>query len=161
MSRSSTAQFQSYAYQVSLGSPRYDGQLDYREGIRCAGATDAISCAERRIISLRNTIVRTGQKQNVNGLPQLAVVLPQICETCRAVRELVNGMFAKGKWQEQLTEVTKCERLGCEKQSSIGTQFCQEHAMMAVDLSVSVSHVRNVVRENLNRNTTLRFANPR
>ena len=38
-------------------------------------------------------------------------------------------------------------------QSSIGTQFCPEHAMMAVDLSVSVSHVRNVVRENLNRNT--------
>lgn len=145
---------------MSLGSPRYDGQLYYREGIRCAGATDAISCAKRRIISLRNTIVRTGQKQNVHGLPQLTMVLPQICETRRAVRELVNGMFAKCKWREQLTEVTKCERLGCEKQSSIGTQFCQEHAMMAVGLSVSASHVRNVVRENLNRNTNCDLLTP-
>lgn len=50
-------------------------------------------------------------------------------------------MFAKGNWREQLTEVTKCERLGCEKQSSIGTQFCQEHAMMAVGLSVSLHHM--------------------
>jgi hypothetical protein len=51
-------------------------------------------------------------------------------------------------------------RLGCEKQSSIGTQFCQEHAMMTVDLSVSVSHVRNVVRENLNRNTNCDLLTP-
>ncbi|KAH6997045.1 hypothetical protein EDB80DRAFT_140047 [Ilyonectria destructans] len=80
-----------------MRSPRYDGQLYYREGIRCAGATDAISCAKRCIISLRNTIVRTSKKQNVNGLPQLTMVLPMIYETCRGVCELVNGMFAKGQ----------------------------------------------------------------
>lgn len=80
-----------------LASPRHDGCLQFRQGVRCAGPSHATSCVHNRVISFGNALVQPAMRNNSIGLNQLTMTLPLIYETSNDIRELVRLMFMSGR----------------------------------------------------------------
>ncbi|KAK4064929.1 uncharacterized protein Triagg1_8745 [Trichoderma aggressivum f. europaeum] len=143
-----------------LASIGYDGILLYRQGIRCVGAWDTLSCVSNKTINMRNTIVSFTVKRNANGIFQKTLILGTVYETCRGIRQLISSMFCSGRWRAPTAEQDACDTLNCGNQLAMGTHLCLSHALNAVDRSVTRSPVRIAVEHNQNRRMNCDISTP-
>ncbi|KAL7928067.1 hypothetical protein V8C35DRAFT_319016 [Trichoderma chlorosporum] len=87
-----------FDYNLSkLKSGTYDGMLRYREALRCVGASEHLACPYQHVITLHNAVVRRTHRVDRSGFHQVTMELPQLYESCRAVRQLINSLFASGR----------------------------------------------------------------
>lgn len=78
-----------------------------------------------------------------------------MCETCGAVRKLINSMFTSGRWNKTgSTHSGTCGSVGCQEPVALDTQLCSEHALELVDSSAIFTSVRQAVEKTLNRTST-------
>ncbi|KAH7234066.1 hypothetical protein B0J15DRAFT_539033 [Fusarium solani] len=123
-----------YDYNLSrLASLGYDGMLHYRQGVRCVGAWDTLSCVSSKTINLRNTIVTSTARRSPNGVLQKTMTL-------------------------RAQDV--CDTPDCGNPLAMGTHLCWSHALNAVDIAVLRSPIRTAVEQNMNRRANCDIRTP-
>ncbi|QPC78970.1 hypothetical protein HYE68_009722 [Fusarium pseudograminearum] len=141
--------------------PNYNGSIRYREGIRCPGPCEALSCLSGKTITMANTILRRIGMKAKGPFYQPFMDLPMICETCGAIRVLIRSMFNSGRWMKPgSTHNGTCDFPDCQEPVALESQLCVEHALEMVDRSSVFTPVRKAVEKTLNRASTATIRQP-
>ncbi|RGP63332.1 hypothetical protein FSPOR_8700 [Fusarium sporotrichioides] len=65
--------------------PNYNGSIRYREGIRCPGPCEALSCPSEKTLAIANTVLTRIGLKSQGHFYQPLMDLPMMCETCGAL----------------------------------------------------------------------------
>ncbi|KAH6965384.1 hypothetical protein EDB82DRAFT_540564 [Fusarium venenatum] len=139
----------------------YNGVVKYREGVKCPGPCEALTCASEQTISLTNTVLQRRMSLLSGSFYQAFMQLPMVCEKCGALMTLIKTMFKAGRWIKPGSDHSgTCDSPDCQEPVGLGTQLCNAHALKQIYQPALCTTLQNAVQETLSKKSVAAIRMP-